>query len=249
MQLKDFGGALSDFDAADHLHPLDAEILAERGAVRVYKGDFEGAKTDLAQATQLNPTNITALRSLAFVRKKTGDFPGALAALTNIVRLAPKSPEAFQSLGCTEDDLALYPAALASFQHAVELDSKMSYSRFRIWLLRTRLGEKDDANRELKAYIELRQGEDGHEWEMCIARFLVGDLTEPDFIAQAPKTAIRTTDESGHLCEACYYSGMKRLLAGDQPGAINLFQKCLATDEENFNEYLSAKALLAKLQH
>ena len=73
----------------------------------------------------------------------------------------------------------------------------MFYCQFRIWLLRTRLGQKDDATRELKAYIQQRQGEDGHEWELCIARFLVGDLTESDFIAQAPKTAVHTTDEIG----------------------------------------------------
>jgi lipoprotein NlpI len=150
-------------------------------------------------------------------------------------------------MGCLQDDLGRQEEALASLRRAVALDPKLFYCHFRIWLIRTRLGQGADATPELAAYLKTREGEPDHDWELCVGHFLAGDTTQPDFMAQAPKTVVRETDGPEHLCEAYYYSGMKRLLAGDKPGAADLFQKCIGTAQENFSEYTSAKAELKRL--
>lgn len=48
-------------------------------------------------------------------------------------------------------------------------------------------------------------------------------------------------------CEAWYYAGMKRLLAGDKKTAADYLNKCLGTREKNFDEYILAQAELKSL--
>jgi len=188
------------------------------------------------------------MASLAFVLRKIGDLNGALCILTNLATLAPKSPELLQSLGYIQDDLFQYAPALENMRKAIKLDPKMYYPRFRIWLLRVRLGEKDAATAELSANIKIREGEEGHEWQLCIARFLVGDLTETNFLTQATETAMRPTDQDGQQCEAFYYAGMKHFLDGDKSGAANFFGKCIATGQNNYAEYTSAMVELSEMK-
>jgi lipoprotein NlpI len=42
---------------------------------------------------------------------------------------------------------------------------------------------------------------------------------------------------TGRACEAWFYAGIKRLAAGDKRTAIELFKKCLATDQKTFVEF------------
>jgi lipoprotein NlpI len=124
----------------------------------------------------------------------------------------------------------------------------MFYSHFRIWLIRARMGERDEATKELIAAMKARENDDGREWQLCVGRFLAGDLTETNFFSQASETAARPTDVPGQQCEADYYAGMKRLLDGDKSAAIDLLGKCVASGQDNYSEYFSAKAELAELK-
>lgn len=51
----------------------------------------------------------------------------------------------------------------------------------------------------------------------------------------------------GHLCEAWYYAGMKRLLSGERKTATDDFNRCVATKRPEFVEYALAKGELAGL--
>jgi hypothetical protein len=56
------------------------------------------------------------------------------------------------------------------------------------------------------------------------------------------------TDRGQH-CEAWFYVGMKKLLAGDESAAAECFKKCLATEERTFTEYQFSKGELKALGH
>ena len=242
MQLKDFTNALADFDEAIFLNHGDAESLAGRGGVKLVQGDLEGAENDLAMATHLNPTNLMAKMNLGFIKKKRGDLEGALAVFTNATATmsAFGMPALYLTVGHLQYDLHQDAAAMQSLHKVLELDPSKNYARFRIWLIRARLGEQQVASQELRVQIEASPENPGHEWESCIGHFLAGDLVETNFLAQAITTARRPTDKNGQLCEARYYAGMKRLLAGDKTGARELLEQCVATHEENYVEYTSA---------
>ena len=51
------------------------------------------------------------------------------------------------------------------------------------------------------------------------------------------------------LCEANYYIGMQRLLAGDPRTAARFFHACLDTGEFDFMEYSGARAELNTLEN
>ena len=65
----------------------------------------------------------------------------------------------------------------------------------------------------------------GEEW------FLVDTIAHQDGNSFGRKLNI------GRVCEAWFYAGMKRLAAGDKRTAIELFKKCLATDQKTFVEF------------
>jgi len=248
MHLKDYPGALADLDASIALDSHNATHFANRGFVRAIAGDTKAAEADLAQATMLDATNLDVLNTTVYLKEKSGDLAGAADTLTRLTGLYPQLPESFEHLGWAQTDLRQYGLALKSFRRALEIDPGLNYARFGIWLIRARSGEAAPAGAELRESIQSLDGDANHVWEFRLGGFLAGDGDEAALIAQATATAKRPTDVSEHQCEAYYYAGMKRLFAGDKSGAVALFEKCIATGEDNFVEYNDAKVELSELK-
>jgi lipoprotein NlpI len=82
-------------------------------------------------------------------------------------------------------------------------------------------------------------------WPKTIGLYLSGALPEKDFLAQAAQGTAKTV--SGQQCQADYYIGITRLLAGDTAAAKEFFEKCLATNVTNFFVFTFARAELARL--
>jgi lipoprotein NlpI len=115
-------------------------------------------------------------------------------------------------------------------------------------LIRSRLGEKEEARQELDVYTRTLQHEKRKAWPECIGRYLTGNLAEGQFLTQATATAQRQTDVNEQVCGAFYYAAMRHLLDGDKSRASELFQKCLDTDDRNSFERMSAGAELQSLK-
>jgi lipoprotein NlpI len=84
------------------------------------------------------------------------------------------------------------------------------------------------------------------DWLSSIGGFLTGELSESDFLKRAADSD-KEQDAVQH-CEAFFYAGMKRLIAGDQRPARDDLQKCLATEVKDSLEYQSAAVKLRRLQ-
>jgi len=61
--LKDYQGALEDFDKANVFQPNNAFILNNRGYVKMMLHDYQGAWEDLEKAHVLEPNNAFNLNS------------------------------------------------------------------------------------------------------------------------------------------------------------------------------------------
>jgi lipoprotein NlpI len=68
-------------------------------------------------------------------------------------------------------------------------------------------------------------------------------MTEQSVLAEARKGK-DGKEVNERLCEAYYYIGLKRLVAGKRKEARDYFTKSVETDIKIFDEYNSAKALL-----
>ncbi|MGD0816264.1 MAG: hypothetical protein ABSA83_21945 [Verrucomicrobiota bacterium] len=135
---------------------------------------------------------------------------------------------------------------MVDFSKVVELDSSNDYARFRLWLIRARLGEVEAATMELQTYLAGRAN--GRlDWASKIGHFLAGQLPEPEFLAAAKNGDQKTT--TGQLCEAYFYAASKHLFCGQRPIATDYFQKSIATDKSDYLEYASAVAELKYLNN
>jgi lipoprotein NlpI len=115
-------------------------------------------------------------------------------------------------------------------------------------LIRVQLGQREEATKELTEYLESVQSTAADKWPFQIGQFLVGKLAQDDFLSAAKTSAKDSNLQSGQLCEAYYYAGMKHLLMGDKIGAADFFRKCLDTGEAGYFEYESAAAELDALK-
>jgi len=169
-----------------------------------------------------------------------------LAGYTKAIAQDPKGGRAYHNRGCLHYNAHKFPEALADFRKARELGSDArDYFCFRLWPLQTRSGEKDEATRELTAYMEHRPVGKPDDWQSKVGRFLAGQMTQADLLKAAADPNAQT-DREQH-CEAYFYAGSKRLIEGDQTTAADYFKQCVATDVKKFEEYSSAVAELKLL--
>jgi tetratricopeptide (TPR) repeat protein len=246
--LKNFQDALTDFDKVVELTPQAAEAYAARGGVKLLMDDFAGADADLEKAFRLNPNSLLAFATRGFLKEKRGDYTGALADFNRVVEMdGLQLPEASASLGLLQYNLSQWNPALDNLRKAQQIGCTEDDLPFYIWLIQSQSGKADEANKELEAFLNSLQGEKATHWPASIGHFLIGKLPEDKFLNQATTKARRPSAIKGQICESFYYAGMKHKLAGDKPGAVDFFQKCLATGSDNSFGYISAQFELREL--
>jgi lipoprotein NlpI len=135
---------------------------------------------------------------------------------------------------------------LKDFNHFFDLSKdEQDYPRLFVWMITARLNGADAANKDLTAYLDRRSNAAPSDWFSNVAGHLLGKVTQADLFAAAKSAD--TKKESGQLCEAWFYSGMKKLLDGDKTAAADHFRKCLATEQKIFVEYQFAQTELKSL--
>ena len=242
----DYNGAIADFTQCLELDPnagadANVNVYNSRGIAKDDKGDTDGAIADYTEAIGLDPNNATLYVNRGIAEKNKGDLTAAIADYSKDITLNPNDAGAYVTRGLLRYDTQDFTNALADFRMLNSND----YVSFRIWLIRTRLGEADAATKELLAYLDSRTIGKPDDWPSQIGHFLAGQLAEPDFLAAAKNADPKT--ESGQLCEAYFYAGSKHLFAGDKTAARDLFTKCVATGQNDLDEYDSAAAELKLL--
>jgi lipoprotein NlpI len=244
----DFDGAIADCDKAIELNENDADAHDARGAARRLLKDFDAATADFNQAIEIDPKNALAYSYRGLTKDNLKNYSEALTDSSKATELEPQNARAWEALGYAQNDLSQFQPALESFRKSLQLDPLLDYPRFRIWLLRARLGEQADATRELAEQMKTLQGARSNDWTAKIGQFLTGTMTEEDFLNIAKTSARNPKAEAGQFCQANYYAGMKHLLAGDKEGAMALFKKCLGTGEKGCMEFSSATVELSALK-
>jgi tetratricopeptide (TPR) repeat protein len=242
----DLDDAIADYSEAIAFETNNVNAFNDRGIAKQAKGDLDGAIADYSKVLELKPEYVDAYGSRGLAKEAEGDLDGALADYSKAIELNPKYIWGYHGRGCLRYDSQDYTNAMADFRKAVELDSTYDYAHFRIWLIRTRLGETNDATTELQTYLDGRTTGKPDDWPSKVGHYLTDKLAEPDFLAAANNADPQT--EAGQLCEAYYYAGSKHLFARDNATATNYFNKSIATDKKDYTEYSSALAELRFLK-
>jgi tetratricopeptide (TPR) repeat protein len=237
---KDYDGAIADDTYALKLDPKNIKAYVLRGYARFSQGDYDGALADYSQALALDPKSVAALIDRGQVKQRKGDHAGAIADYSQAIALDPKKTSAHIERGIAEESRGNFAAAVADFDQAIALKpDEAKYPRLYREVAQLRLGKgktPPDFAQEVAGW------KDG--WSKLLGQYLAGELDEAALLAAAQKKDEEPVE--GRLCEAYYFIGMKRLLAGDTAAARDFWQKSLATGKKSYYEYEFALGELAR---
>lgn len=242
----DAAGAIEDYSLCIRLDPRNSVYFNSRGNWRLRKGDLDGALADHNHNLQLEPKSATGYYCRARVKRERGDVAGALADINQAIELNSKdAPHHFEFRGCLWYDRQAWKEALADFKTACEMaPTFMHESRFRIWLVRSRLDEVAPATADLSAW--LRGLKEPHPWTKNVGNFLLGEMSEEHFLLSAKAAdEIEAIELRG---EAFFYVGCKHLLAGKTEAAAESFEKAAEMGQRGSNERFTAAVELKRLR-
>jgi len=238
-------GAIADYNRAIELDPKYAAAYSNRGNAKQAKGDLDGAITDCSRAIELDPKDPMAHKYRGVAKKAKGDLEGAIADYNLAIELDPKYSAAYFHRGIAKQAKGDLKGAIDDINGAIERNNQDFYPRLFLWLMRSRLGETDAANKELAAFLDKRRNATSEEWTSKIAGHLLGNVSEADLFAAAKSSDAKK--ERSLFCETWFFAGMKKLLGGNKAAAADYFRKCIATGQTNFVEYQLAQSELNAL--
>ncbi len=240
-------GALADFNKALELDPKYVQSLNNRGLVRTCRGEWDAALPDYAQAIQLFPKIEQSWLNRAMTLNAKGDRDAAAAAAKKVVEINPVNAGSYSLLGIIAYDKRLWKDSLGHFRKALEMGTATPvFVRMRIWILRARLGERAAGTKELTQFLKDHKPAKPEEYAVKIAAFLAGQLAEEDLLKAAESKS--AFEQKRHLCDACFYVGVKRSLDKDKEGAAENLRTCLESDVRYYGPYSSARAELEALE-
>lgn len=244
----DSDGAIADFTRVLTIDPTVAGAFSERGKVKAGKGDKTGAMADFDQAIKVNPKWVDAHFQRGVLRQGGGDLDGALADYNKALLVDPQFAAGYLNRGVMREAKGNFDDAVSDFRQFLTYaptDANADYAQ--LFLFLSRAGENDEAHGRQVLSDAVGKGWNASPdaWVSKNAVFLLDRMSEADYLAAA--TAADPALDRGQHCEAWFYAGMKRLNAGDNPGAIERFQKCMATGRTDFMEYALAHAELQAL--
>ena len=201
-------------------------------------------------ALQDQPDYVEALYNRGLAHMVLDEPAAAIVDLNQAIAIEPDAATAYLSRAVRLLSQGNTEAALSDLQHFQQLaphDPQADYAQLWIWIARNQQGKRADADQELSASLSQKWNAALGDWASQNARFLLGQISESDYLAAAVSTD-PDKDLNQH-CEAWFYLGEKRLFAGDKTRATAAYRACLATGKVEFFEYMLAKAQLKTLSN
>ena len=225
----DAASALADFTkaAGNGAAPMLFRALTEAGT-----GDTADAVADLktvVKNTALNsPEDSTLNVHAAILAWMSPDT--AVEDCTDFLKAAPDTSAMHGIRAYLLFGNGKYAEALADFRRMIGLgdvsEGSLGYAHLFAWLCRAQMGERKEADAELRAY-SATQGTETDAWLAAARHYLTGDMPEADFFKAATENAKWQIRQ--RRSEAWFYAGMKHLIDGDKAGAKTDFTRCTLT--------------------
>jgi lipoprotein NlpI len=174
-----------------------------------------------------------------------GRYKEALADCDAASKLAPKEARPHFIRGLIQYNFGFLRKARVDFKKALTRATyEPDYIRLYYCLTAQRLKQRDRAIAELKAYYEAKK-DDPDPWYTQVVKFVCGDITEEAFLASAQAETPKKTSE--RQCEAYFYAGALREVAGQPQEARKLYLECARTGVRNFIEYETSRIALKRI--
>jgi len=269
--LKDYDGAVADFTKSIEFNPTNQTAYYSRGFTIYFRlhTDLAGAIADLDKAIELDPGHSISYGLRGILRRSSKNYSGAIDDYNKAIELDPKNGANYLLLALMQNDLSELRSALTNFNKAEKISSD-PFILNRIELIRIQLGEQKEVTDEVMQFTN-ESAEFRHDKaqadalgkplpfsNVVIDELLANLISESDFFQSATNSGVNSDvsqmAQKDRLCMAYYYAGMKRLIAEDKRGAMDLFQKCVDVGQvpyiqPGYFEYDSAEMKLNALKN
>lgn len=151
-QSQDYGGALTDLDAALALRPTDTEALLVRAQVYSALKRHEDQLGDLDKVLTLRPRSSEALNGRCWTRAELNrELDKALADCNAALKIIPNSPAFLDSRGLVHLRAGRWDDAIADYSGALEGAPKQPWSLYGRGIAKIRKGDRKGGKADIAA--------------------------------------------------------------------------------------------------
>ncbi len=237
-----YKSALADFDVVIEADPKHGAAYYQRAYTRRRMGSPAQALIDLDRAAQAGVPEPVILRERAELDWDLERYADAIRDFDRVLAQGADA-HAYQARGLLEFSLGQLEQAEADLDVYLKTAKPRPEEYVEFFSLLTRRLRKED---DRQAAFTAKLGEWPEGWAKTVGRYLSGRITEARLLDETYSDKPPTRDE--RLCEAYFYIGIMRQIAGDRTAAEDFFQKCVRTDVKNYYEYKLARAELILLR-
>jgi len=153
--LRDWEGAIADFDEALMLNPFHVMAWIKRGNTLMNKGDWDEAIYDFNQAIRLDPRSVIAWNNRGLAWQNKGKLDAALGDYARALELDPRLTVALNNRAGIKHDRGDLRGALDDYNRAIEIDPKLALLYCNRGVTRKALGDTKGAIADYNEAIRL----------------------------------------------------------------------------------------------
>ena len=131
--LKDYRGAISDYDKALEFDPLNAEAYSFRANAKRTIDDFSGAIDDFNKLILIEPKNSDAYFFRGLCKRNLKDFNGAVEDYDKAIEIEPKNANAYYERGLIKINAKYNEAGCLDLNIASELGNEDAEKKIKIY--------------------------------------------------------------------------------------------------------------------
>lgn len=157
MILGNYERAVLEFRAVTSLEPGREKVNYFIGQSLIRLNRYEEAEKAFSRELEINPTDPLSKYHLALtlIERKI-DLERAISILDRAIKLKPDYADAHYQLGKIYLEKSEIQRAVELLENAVSLDPNKDYVHYQLSIAYRKVGRKEEADRELKRYQELK---------------------------------------------------------------------------------------------
>ena len=140
--LKDYSGAIKNYNTALKLNPKLAIVYSNRGLAKAKSGDNVGALEDYNKALSINPNLVFALSNRGNYKSDLEDYVGAIEDYNKVLKLEKDNSGIYNDRGFAKSMLEDYEGALIDYDKAIKLKQKYATAYYNRGVSKYKLGLK-----------------------------------------------------------------------------------------------------------
>ncbi|OLE10475.1 MAG: hypothetical protein AUG89_12240 [Acidobacteria bacterium 13_1_20CM_4_56_7] len=153
---KQFEAAQRIFEKLVEKNPQDSQVQYALGSVLYLEGHLSDAAAHFYESVRLQPNQLASYYYLALIARDQGKESEAIQKLGTLLQHYPDHAPSREVLGELLMSAHQYPEAESNLEKAVRLDPKSVKANYQLGLLLSRMGRKEESDKQLEIAKSLR---------------------------------------------------------------------------------------------